>query len=136
MATETVPPGDEIRCEPESLLRGLFKRSADRLTDDELSTVAESSVEAENIVGHIATLCEGIGCLVAADGDRQRGASAGNFQRAEDVATLLWALGGMASYAKGMMNVAGWAEAAIERRARDAHPAEIARRGRRASGAA
>lgn len=127
MATETVPPGDEIRCEPESLLRGLFKRAEDRLTDDELATVSESSAEAENIVGHIATLCEGIGCLVAADGDRLRGASAGNFQRAEDVATLLWALAGMANYAKGMMNVAGWAEAAIEGRARNAQPAEKAR---------
>jgi hypothetical protein len=117
MATETVTL-PAIGPTPESLLRGLFKRAEDRLTDDELRTMAALIDEAENIVGHLELLCNGIGCLVAADSDREAGESAGNFQSGDDVAAMLWALGGMAGYAKALMNVAGWAEVAREDPAR------------------
>jgi hypothetical protein len=127
MATETVTP-QEISGTSESLLRGLFKRAEDRLTDDELRTVAILSEEAYSIVGHIECLCNGIGCLVAADSDRQAGERAGNFQSGGDVANLLWALGGMAGYAKGLMNVADWAGAAQENRARNGASAGAAKR--------
>lgn len=119
MATETVT-ATEIGISPESLLRGLFKRAEDRLTDDELLTVAMLGEEAQSIVGHIEILCNGIGCLVAEDSDKEAGA--GNFQSGDDVAPLLWALGGMAGYAKGLMNVAGWADTARDRRARKSAP--------------
>lgn len=128
MATETVTPAHPIGGTTDSLLRGLFKRAEDRLTDEELRTVAMLDQEAQNIVGHIECLCNGIGSLVASDSDRDRGASAGNFQSGDDVATLLWALGGMAGYAKGLMNVAEWAGAAQENRARNAAPAGAGKR--------
>lgn len=83
MATETVTSA-EIGTSPESLLRGLFKRAEDRLTDDELLTVAMLGEQAQNIVGYIEILCDGIGCLVAEDSDRETGA--GNFQCGDDVA--------------------------------------------------
>jgi hypothetical protein len=118
MATETVTSPDAIGAGTERLLRGMFKRAEDKLTDDELRTVAMLSEDAYNIVGHIECLCNGISGLVAADSDRTAGESAGNFQSGDDVATLLWALGGMAGYAKGLMNVADWAGEAQDTRAR------------------
>lgn len=127
MATETVPVIDQIGPHAGDLLRGLFKRAQDQLTDEELLKASMLGEEAMNVIGHIELLCNGIGCLVSCDVDRKDGAGMGNFQGGDDVAPLLWSIGTMAGYAKGLMHVAELAEVAIEQRGHLGAPAGKAR---------
>lgn len=119
MAIETLP-GYEIGNKPNQLLRGLFLRAEDKLTDAELRTLRHLNEEAESIVGNIAEVCNGLGNLVHNDTGGDVGVPAGDFRSCEDLSVLLWTLGGLASYAKGLINVASEAETTLEDRARRA----------------
>ena len=116
VASDTSIPGHKFRSDPASLLRNLFLRAEDHLTDAELNLVAGVAREdAETLLDHLQKLTQGIGCLVAADADGD-GSRAGNFQSGEDVSNLLWALSDFAGYAHGLLNMSGFAEASIESR--------------------
>ena len=106
-AAEVFPP---IRCGTSSLLMGLAERARENLSDGDLLQLAAKADDARCMVRQIATLCEGVGALVSADGDNGDSASTGYFRTPADLPDLLWLIGSMADQASGLLEVAGIAE--------------------------
>lgn len=125
MATKNVPPAAPAAVHSAAeefpafgtstagMLRGLFFRAQHNLSADDLQALACKATEAQNVVGHLEVMCNGIACLVAGDADRP-GESIGNFQDGEELASLLWGLGNLAGYAVALMNLSEWANSHID----------------------
>jgi hypothetical protein len=96
----------------DGLLLALFERLRPTMTAAELDHVAGLTQEAAGLVRQMATLCNGLGCLVQHDAAAmgEGAGSAGNFQDGDEVASLLWLLGSVAGHAHALLQVASMAE--------------------------
>ena len=89
-----------------SLMSGLYERAAPNLSPDDLRHLAGQADPAGALVGHIATVCNALGCMVATD---DVGGS-GSFQSTDDLSSLLFMLASVAGFADGLLQVAQAAE--------------------------
>lgn len=94
-------PGRFGRFQPNlaSVIDGLMERAEANLSDEELSRL-EMFADAESQAGQLAALCEGIGCLVAADGDSEL--RTGTFQSEDSCSQLLFAIASAANGIRAM----------------------------------
>ncbi len=75
----------------QQVLSTLYERAKDNMTAEELESLGfKLTDDPTTLARHMATISEGIGCLVVEDGHHPSGA--GNFQDADSVFRLLWAL--------------------------------------------
>ncbi|MFT3759341.1 hypothetical protein [Thauera sp.] len=72
-------------------MRTMFNQSKQHLSMDELKTLESLAEEAADEARRLSGICEGLGCLISADGDRTS-RRAGNFRSADDVPELLFSL--------------------------------------------
>lgn len=94
------------RLDTSNVLFELWERTAPTLNKSELEWFAGASDHAEQIVGNLRHVIEGVGCLVASDELRGKGQPrAGSFQEAPDVATLLYSIEQQLDTVQGLMNV-------------------------------
>lgn len=107
-----------------ALLVDLFQRAAPTLTDQDLRAVGSKADEAACIASEIHTLCEKVGCYVAADGDGGGGRYAG-FERRDALSALLFAVGRMADHVDGLLQVSGMAADLRAERRPTAGPAAV-----------
>jgi hypothetical protein len=85
----------------------LFDCAAAKLTDGDLLTLSERVEQAADLMGHIATVCSGLACLLANDSARAESVpGAGNFRSAEEVAPLLLGISAMSGQAEAMARLA------------------------------
>jgi hypothetical protein len=89
------------------LLWGLLDRARVNLTSADMAAFALLDESAIATVGHIASLCNGLGCMLAGDDDQ---AGIGAFRAPRDLSALLFAIGGMADQTRGLLELAGYAQ--------------------------
>ena len=100
----------QFHADTSSLLLGLIERASENLSADDLAHISGMTEDAECMVRQIATLCDGLGCLVAADGENGKSAGTGSFQTGDDLSNLLWAIGSMAAHAAGIFDAVSRAD--------------------------
>jgi hypothetical protein len=84
----------------------LFNKAASVLSDTELAELSSDALGvAQEIAGRSMEMVEGIGCLVANEAGMKESASAGNFQSADDVPTLLFLIGNQFDSIQACLNV-------------------------------
>lgn len=99
------------------LTLSLLEMALPSLTAEELEELKRGKDHAETLLKQQHLLLNGLGCLIAKDGQDDPGA--GNFQSASDVAELLWLLAELNSNARAHLDVVSLAErqlAAIRRK--------------------
>lgn len=86
-----------------SLLVDLFTRAAPGMTAAELQHIAAGAADlAECLADRAAAVAEGVGCLVAEDGDS---AGSGCFRDADSVPGVLWHFGDVFAQVAGLVRV-------------------------------
>jgi hypothetical protein len=99
-----------------NIVEELFNRAADGMSADELGWLAGASENADFVMRNLATVIEGIGCLVGCDGGGEKGRAAGNFPGSDDLPPLLWFLAESVRHASALAWVSGEASATLRLR--------------------
>jgi len=119
--TPETPSKDEVRrtCCASNLLPFLWDRTNENLSDQDLEWL--SSVTDCTIMDlfNLNEVTEAIGCLVSTDGMKSGGDCSGNFQSADEVATLLFTIGRAQSHIHSSLSVSMYAQDLLDRRKRD-----------------
>ena len=88
----------------QQVLSTLYEKAKDNMTAKELESLGgKLTDDATTLARHMATISEGISCLVMEDAHHPSGA--GNFQDADSVFRLLWALSVQFDTIAGMVEV-------------------------------
>lgn len=90
------------------LTLSLLEIALPSLTAEELEELKRGADHAETLLKQQHLLLNGLGCLIAEDG--QDPAGAGNFQSASEVAELLWLMAELNSNARAHLDVVSMAE--------------------------
>lgn len=99
---------------PRGLVDLLFTAAGPRLHRADLLTIINGGAEyLENASRHAAELAEGVGCLVAHDGN---GSGAGSFQSPEGTAALMWHMQAHLQALEATACAIGWAGGYLKER--------------------